>query len=149
MMMMSKEGSAMPLSLAKVAGLVTVSRATGHTARHRRNWSKCRCHPGLRATAVLISACPGQGRGWGVWIIAVSMPTGLLHHQLELLHHRPHLGNLLVQHLAHFSLARARRLGADVGHPLLQVRVLRRRGDLLVQAGDYRFRCAFGREEAV
>ena len=38
----------------------------------------------------------------------------LLDEQLELFHHRPDLGDLLAQHVAHFGLARTGRLGADV-----------------------------------
>src|SRR5262249_62213204 len=104
MMMMSKEGSAMPFSLAKVAGLVAVSRATGRTARHRRNWSKCefRRHPGLRATAGLIRACPGPGRGGGGLIIAGFLPTRLLHSQHWFLPRLPSLWPLLAVALAHF-----------------------------------------------
>src|SRR5262249_62331580 len=91
MMMMSKEGSAMPLSLAKVAGLVTVSRATGRTARHGRNWSKreFRRHPRLRATAGLISGCPAPGPARGVYIIELFLPTALLDHNVDVPPHRP------------------------------------------------------------
>jgi len=39
MMMMSKVVSAMPLSLAKIAGLAAVSRVTGRTGCHGRIWS--------------------------------------------------------------------------------------------------------------
>src|SRR5215510_8059115 len=96
MMMMSKEGSAMPLSLAKVAGLVTVSRATGRTARHGRNWSKCefRRHPRLRATAVLMRACPAHVRASFVYFMAAALTTALRLPRLHLLVQRVHLFHL-------------------------------------------------------
>ena len=56
--------------------------------------------------------------------------------KLQLLDHRPDLRDLLAQHVAHLGLRRAGRLGADVGHALVHVGMLHRRGDFLLQARD-------------
>src|SRR5262245_20025253 len=56
-----------------------------------------------------------------------------LYDELQLLDQRPHLGDLLAQHVAHLGRGRAGRLGANLLHALAQVGMAGRCRNVLLQ----------------